>query len=208
MKRFRVRLLPKDQEFFKMFALLASRITAASKLLHLLFKEPDRMALHVAEIKQLEHEADNLTRDVIARIDTSFITPIDREDIHRLASRLDDVIDLIDGTARRAQMFRICEVRQSALDLTEMLVRASEAIEGAVTSVKKPRVVVETNTKVKRLEEEADAIYHDAMGRLFEGDPNPLDVIKWKELYDTLEHAMDQCEDVANTLESISLKNS
>ena len=203
-----MRLLPKDQEFFKMFALLASRITAAAKLLNLLFREPDRLAVHVAAIKQLEHEADNLTRDVIAKIDTSFITPIDREDIHLLASRLDDVIDLIDGTARRAQMFRISEVRQSAIDLTDALVRAAEAIEGAVTAVKRPKIVVETNTRVKRLEEEADAIYHAAMGKLFEGQPNPLDVIKWKELYDTLEHAMDQCEDVANTLESISLKNS
>jgi predicted phosphate transport protein (TIGR00153 family) len=203
-----VRLLPKDQEFFKMFAALAARITAAARLLNRLFMEPDRLGEHVAAIKALEHEADNLTRDVIARIDTSFITPIDREDIHLLASRLDDVIDLIDGTARRAQMFRITEVRQSAIDLTDALVRASEAIEGAVIHVKKPKLVVQTNSQVKRLEEEADAIYHAAMGRLFEGRPDPLDVIKWKELYDTLEHAMDQCEDVANTLESIALKNS
>jgi predicted phosphate transport protein (TIGR00153 family) len=203
-----VRLLPKDKEFFKMFAELAARVTAAARLLHLLFKEPHRLGEHVASIKALEHEADNLTRDVIARIDTSFITPIDREDIHMLASRLDDVIDLIDGTARRAQMFRIREVRQPAIDLTDALVRASEAIEGAVIHVKKPKLVVQTSTQVKRLEEEADAIYHAAMGKLFDGDPNPLEVIKWKELYDTLEHAMDQCEDVANTLESISLKNS
>ena len=191
-----------------MFAELAARVTAGARLLHLLFKEPHRLAEHVAAIKALEHEADKLTREVIARIDTSFITPIDREDIHLLASRLDDVIDLIDGTARRAQMFRITEVRQSALDLTDALIRASEAIEGAVIHVKKPKLVVETNTKVKRLEEHADAIYHAAMGHLFEGNPNPLDVIKWKELYDTLEHAMDQCQDVSNTLESIALKNS
>jgi predicted phosphate transport protein (TIGR00153 family) len=203
----RVRLLPKDREFFKMFAELAGRVTAGARLLHLLFKEPDRLAEHVAAIKDIEHQADNLTREVIARIDTSFITPIDREDIHMLASRLDDVIDLIDGTARRAQMFRIREVRQPAIDLTGALIRASEAIEGAVSHVKKPKLVVETSTQVKRLEEEADAIYHAAMGKLFDGDPNPLDVIKWKELYDTLEHAMDQCEDVANTLESIAQKN-
>jgi predicted phosphate transport protein (TIGR00153 family) len=203
-----VRLLPKDREFFKMFAELAGRITAAARLLHLLFMEPERLKEHVSAIKALEHEADNLTREVIARIDTSFITPIDREDIHLLASRLDDVIDLIDGTARRAQMFRISEVRQPALDLTGALIRASEAIEGAVIHLKKPKLVVQTNTQVKRLEEEADAIYHAAMGKLFEGSPNPLDVIKWKELYDTLEHAMDQCQSVANTLESIALKNS
>jgi uncharacterized protein Yka (UPF0111/DUF47 family) len=144
---------------------------------------------------------------VIARIGMSFITPIDREDIHLLASRLDDVIDLIDGTARRAQIFRIREIRQPAIDLTAILVRANEAIEGAVTSVKKTKLVVETNTRVKRLEEEADAAYHEAMGGLFEGEPNALEVIKWKELYDMIELAIDQCQDVASTLASISLKN-
>ncbi len=190
-----------------MFAALASRVTAAARLLHTLFQEPERLTEHVAAIKDLEHEADILTHDVIARIDTSFITPIDREDIHLLASRLDDVIDRIDGTARRAQMFRIREVRQAAIDLTAVLVQASEAVEGAVGSVKKPKLVVQTGTQVKRLEEQGDALYHEAMGRLFDGEPDALDVIKWKELYDMIERAIDQCEDVANTLESISLKN-
>lgn len=202
-----MRLLPRDQEFFKMFAQLASRVTAAAKLLHTLFREPERMAEHVSAIKSLEHEADVLTHDVIARINTSFVTPIDREDIHMLASRLDDVIDLIDGTARRAQMFRIREVKEPALGLTSILVRASEAVEGAVTSVKKSKIVVQTSGLVKRLEEEGDAAYHEAMGQLFDGEPNALEVIKWKELYDTIEGAIDQCEDVANTLESIALKN-
>ena len=191
-----------------MFAELASRVTAAANLLHLLFQQPERINEHVAAIKDLEHKADNLTHDVIARIDTSFVTPIDREDIHLLASRLDDVIDLIDGTARRAQMFKIKSVRQPAIALTAILVRACEEIEGAVIHVKKSKIVVQTSRKVKLLEEEADAAYHHAIGGLFEGDPNPLDVIRWKEIYDTLEHAVDQCEDVVNVLESISLKNS
>ena len=190
-----------------MFAALASRITASARLLHSLFREPERMAELVAAIKELEHEADVLTHDVIERIDTTFVTPFDREDIHLLASRLDDVIDLIDGTARRAQMFRIGGVRPPAIELARILVRASEAVEGAVASVKKPKIVAQTNTDVKRLEEEADAVYHEAMGRLFDGEPDALDVIKWKELYDMIERAIDQCEDVANTLESISLKN-
>jgi uncharacterized protein len=202
-----VRLLPRDKEFFKMLAALASRVTASSRLLQSLFSEPELLAQRVAEIKDLEHEADVLTHDVIELIDTSFITPIDREDIHLLASRLDDVIDLIDGTARRAQIFRIQEVRQPAIALTAILVRANEAIEGAIVDVKKTRLVVQTNSQVRQLEADADAIYHDAMGRLFEGKPDALDVIKWKEIYDMIERAIDQCEDVANTLESIALKN-
>src|SRR5688572_955755 len=191
-----------------MFAELASRVTASSKLLHSLFSDLLRMDELVSAIKDLEHEADNLTHGVIERINTSFITLIDREDIHMLASRLDNVIDLIDATARRAQIFRIRDVRQAAIALADVLVRANESIEGAVVHVKKPALVETMNTRVKQLEEEGDAIYHEAMGRLFEGQPDALEVIKWKELYDMIERAIDQCEDVANTLESISLKNS
>ena len=202
-----MRLLPRNQEFFPLFAALANRVTVASRLLHSLFREPEHLASRVSAIKDLEHEADGLTHEVFARIDMSFITPIDREDIHMLASRLDDVIDLIDGTARRAQIFRINEVRPSAVELTAILVRANEAIEGAVTSVKNTKLVAQTNTQVKRLEEEGDAAYHEAMGRLFDGEPNALEVIKWKELYDMIERAIDQCQDVASTLASISLKN-
>ena len=190
-----------------MFAALASRITASAKLLDTLFRQPERLDELVAAIKQLEHEADGLTHDVIEKLDTSFITPIDREDIHLLAGRLDDVIDLIDGTARRAQMFRVKEVNRPAADLTAILVRACGAIEGAVTSFKKTKIVIQTSAVVKHLEEEADALYHEAMGRLFDGHPDALEVIKWKELYDTIERAIDQCEDVTNTLESIALKN-
>jgi uncharacterized protein Yka (UPF0111/DUF47 family) len=190
-----------------MFAQLASRITASARLLHTLFREPERLAELVVAIKELEHEADVLTHDVFERIDTSFITPIDREDIHLLASRLDNVIDFVDDAARRAEIFRIRTVHAPAIELTAILVRVCEEIEGAVISVKNTKVLVQTSRHVKRMEEEADAIYHTAMGRLFEGTPDPLDVIKWKDLYDALEGAIDQCEDVANTLESIALKN-
>jgi uncharacterized protein len=203
-----VGLLPKNPEFFKMFAELAARITASARLLHTLFREPERLAELVVAIKELEHEADVLTHDVIELIDTSFITPIDREDIHLLASRLDNVIDFVDDAARRAEIFRIRVVHPPAIELTAILVRVCEEIEGAVTSVKDTRVVVQTSRLVKRMEEEADAIYHEAMGRLFDGTPDPLEVIKWKDLYDALEGAIDHCEDVVNTLESIALKNS
>src|SRR6188474_3367914 len=116
-----MRLIPRDDVFFSMFASLASRATASARLLAELFANPARMAELVTAIKQIEHEADTITHDVIARINRTFVTPIDREDIHLLASRLDDVIDLIDGTARRAQIFRIQEVRQPAIALTAIL---------------------------------------------------------------------------------------
>jgi uncharacterized protein Yka (UPF0111/DUF47 family) len=202
-----VRLIPRDERFFDLFAQMAKRLTGAARLLHELFAEPQNLRQHAAAIKALEHEADNLTHDVITRIDTSFVTPLDREDIHMLASRLDDVIDLVDGTARRAAMFHITQVREPATQLTDVLVRAADSIEAAVVDLKRPKVVIRRTREIKNLEEEGDAIYHEAVGALFAGTPDPLEVIKWKELYDTLERAIDQCEDVANVLESISLKH-
>ncbi|MGH7503416.1 MAG: DUF47 domain-containing protein [Longimicrobiales bacterium] len=202
-----MRILPRDQEFFTMFAQLAMRLTASAKLLNQLFLETDRLDEHVAAIKAVEHEADDLTREIIARIDRTFVTPIDREDIHLLASRLDNVIDLLDGTARRAQVFGITEAHSAARSVTEVLIRAGMAIESAVVSVRKPRIVSQRMHEIKLLEEEADVLYQEGLLKLFAGTPDPLEVIKWKDLLDLLENAMDECEDVANVLESISLKH-
>ena len=203
-----MRLIPRDEKFFDLFNELALRLTRCARLLNELFTEPHRIEELCAAIKTIEHEADQLTYTVIARIDTSFVTPLDREDIYMLASRLDDVIDLLDGTARRVTMFRITEVREPAKRLSGVLTRAAEAIEAAVREMKKPKVVAQHSRAIKTLEEEGDAIYAEAVGGLFDGTPDPMEVIKWKELYDTLEGAIDQCEDVANVLESISIKNS
>lgn len=191
-----------------MFAELARRITRSASLLRDLFQNPARIREAEAAIKQVEHEADLLVMQVNKRIDTSFVTPLDREDIHRLANRLDNVVDLIDGAARRAVMFRITETRPPALALTDVLVRAGEIIEQQVRDMRKAALVTAHGQRIKQLEEEGDAVYHQAMGELFDGGADPLTVLKWKELYDKLEEAMDECEDVSNTLESIALKNS
>lgn len=200
-------IFPRDEKFFDMFSQLARRLSECARLLRLMFDEPDKLAQHAAAIKEIEHQADDLTRTVIERLDTSFVTPIDREDIHMLASRLDDVIDLIDGTARRAMMFRLGEIREPAKRLAEIIERSSVAIEAGVTQLKKPRSVAERARELKVLEEEGDAVYREAIADLFDGSTEPLEVIKWKEVYDKLEDTLDQCEDVGNTLESISIKN-
>jgi uncharacterized protein Yka (UPF0111/DUF47 family) len=202
-----VRLIPRDEQFYDLFTALARRLSEAAKLLHQLFAEPRRLDYYVAQIKNVEHAGDALTHDVLARIDKSFVTPIDREDIHLLASRLDSVIDLLDGTARRVAMFHITETREPARRLTGVLVRASECIEAGVLGLKRAKIVAERARDIKRLEEEGDAVYHEAIGALFRGTPDPIDVIKWKDVYDKLEDAIDRCEDVANVLESISLKH-
>jgi predicted phosphate transport protein (TIGR00153 family) len=203
-----VRLIPRDEGFFVLFNELAKRLKEAARLLTRLLSEPDRLEHYVAAIKTVEHEADVLTHDVRARIDRSFVTPIDREDIHLLATELDDVIDLIDGTARRVAMFHIAESREPAKRLGETIAKAADHIEAGVAAIKQPAVVAENSRAIKRLEEEGDAIYQDAVGELFLGKPDALEVMKWKELYDTLERALDQCQGVGHVLESISLKNS
>jgi predicted phosphate transport protein (TIGR00153 family) len=203
-----MRLLPRDQEFFVMFDQLAQRLKSAAQLLNQLFLEPGRLDELTSQVKSVEHEADVLTHDIIERIDKTFVTPIDREDIHLLASRLDNVIDLLDGAARRAQVFRIKECRDAAPQLTDVLIRAADEIQAAVGNIKKSRLVAGHAAEIKRLEEEGDAIYHEALASLFAGTPDPLEVIKWKDLFDKLEDALDECEDVGNVLETISLKHS
>jgi hypothetical protein len=186
---------------------LAKRLTGSANILQEMFQSPAQLDAKVTAIKGLEHEADNLTHDIIDRIDRTFVTPFDREDIHALASELDEVIDLIDGTARRAQIFRIQKIRPAAGRLAEVLARAGCVVEDGVRNMKDAKYVYAISEKLKTLEEEGDAVYHEAMGKLFAEGGDALEVIKWKDLYDKLEDALDQCEDVGNVLQSIALKN-
>jgi uncharacterized protein len=201
------RLIPRDQEFFTLFDQLATHLATAAKQLQDLFDQPTRLQDQIRSIKEVEHKADILTHDINARIDRSFITPIDREDIHALSTRLDDVIDLIDGTARRAETFHLGEVREPARKLCRLIVEASAHLQRGVTGIRRPKEVNACAVEVKRIEEEGDAVYHQAVGELFVGKPDPLDVIRWKEIYDRLEHAIDSCMAVVHSLQTISLKN-
>ena len=202
-----MRFIPRDEGFFPMFNELAGILTACADRLARIFADPGQLHALSGEIKDLEHRADQVTHEVIVRIDRSFVTPLDREDIHLLASRLDDVIDLLDGTARRARMFHVTEARPHAVQLAGVIARAAKEIEVSVTSLKKPKQILARQGVLKKLEEEGDAVYAEAMGALFQGAPDPLDVIRWKEIYDKLEDAVDLCDDVSNVLESIALKN-
>jgi uncharacterized protein Yka (UPF0111/DUF47 family) len=201
------RLLPRDDVFFELFDQLAAHLATTARMLDTLLGDAAHVHDHVRAIKDVEHKADLLTATVNQRIDKSFITPIDREDIHMLATRLDDVIDLIDGVSRRFEMLHISEVLPPARQLSGVLVRAATEIEAAVSEMRRPPAVNQHVALIKHLEEEGDAIYHEAMGALFAGNPNPLDVLKWKDVYDTLEGAIDSCMGVAQVLQSISLKN-
>ncbi|NOT10150.1 MAG: DUF47 domain-containing protein [Gemmatimonadales bacterium] len=206
-----MRLLPRDERFFDLFTSVATlNVEAARNLLELFKAEPSRRGHLVESIKRLEHQADGITHELVTRLDRSFITPLDREDIHLLASRLDDVLDRIDGTARRTAIFRAEASPEGAVMLADVIARATEQLLNAVKVLEngKAPVVIAACVEVKRLEEEGDAVYAEWLGRLFDGEKDPIALMKWKEIYDTLEKTLDQAEDVANILESIAIKHS
>jgi len=205
-----MRLLPRDERFFDLFTKVATlNVEAAKQLKVLLGTEMDRRLPIVESIKRLEHEADLVTHEVVTRLDRSFITPLDREDIHTLASRLDDVMDLMDGCAREVQVFHYCDAPKGAILLAETIVGATEQLLLGVKHLDRAKnnEVLEACIAVKGMEEDGDAIYHHWLGELFKGSPEPLLVIRWKEIYDTLEKTLDYAEDVANVLESIFIKH-
>ena len=205
-----MRLLPRDQKFFDLFTASATlSVQAARYLRELLDKdESGRMAL-ADTIKKLEREADQITHEVVSRLDRTFITPLDREDIHLLASRLDDIIDMIDGIARRSQIFKLGPSPAGAVLLADVVQRASAQVLDAVRILGngRPRTVLAACVEVKRLEEEGDALYHEWLCRLFEETNDPVRLMKWKEIYDSLERTLDVAEDVANVLESVAIKH-
>jgi predicted phosphate transport protein (TIGR00153 family) len=203
-----VPLIPRDEGFFELFNKLADRMKHAAGLLQSLFGSMDRLAQYVAEIKKTEHEADAVIYEVAKRLDRSFITPLDREDIYRLAQELDTVVDLIDGTARRAAMFHLRDSRPHAIRLAGILNDAVKELEQSVRNIKDRSSVAQHTETIKKFEEAGDTAYAEAVGALFEGNPDPMEVIKWKDVYDTLEHALDTCMSTSIILESISLKHS
>lgn len=203
-----MRLLPREEEFFDLFVQVATRNKEAAHLLRELFDAaPERRTPIVDAIKRLEHEADQVTHEVVNRLDRTFITPLDREDIHQLASDLDDVMDAIDGTARRAQIFHLGAAPGPVKVLVEVIERMVAVLGEGVSRLKKGDDVMRYCVEAKKLEEEGDAIYHEALGQLFEREKDALEVIKWKEIYDNLERTLDEAEDVANVVESITLKH-
>jgi hypothetical protein len=203
-----VGLIPRDEGFFTLFNQLAGKMKTAAELLRAMFETPERLDHFVSAIKTVEHEADAVIREVGTRLDRTFITPLDREDIYRLAQELDTVVDLIDGTARRAKMFKLGETRPYAVKMAGILQQSVDALEQSVRQVKDRKSVTKHTAAVKKCEEEGDSVYAEAIGALFVDSPDPIDVIKWKDVYDTLEDALDRCQTASIVLESISLKHS
>jgi predicted phosphate transport protein (TIGR00153 family) len=202
-----MRLLPRTEEFFDLFTEVARRSYEAAGYLRELFTSPERLAYCVESIKRLEHEADEITQDVARRLDRTFITPIDREDIYLLASDLDDVMDTIDSTARRAQIFRLGTTPDGIVQMCDLAIAVTGEVESAVKKLRGKNDLMGHRIEVKRIEEEADAVFHEMLGRLFDTESDPIAIIKWKEMFDKIETVIDKADDVAGDLESIALKH-
>ncbi len=200
--------LPRDEKYFERFNELAVRVREAAGILQRFFRGEAGVPTVLGEIKRLEHECDAISHEILRGIDQTFITPIDREDIHRLAVRLDDVIDLIDGTVRRLEIYRIDAPTPISKALCELIVKTTAELVEAVALLRKQKGVMEHCIRIKRLENEGDIVYHDAVASLFANGLPAIEVIKWKDVYDNMERCIDSCVAVAHVLESVVLKHS
>jgi uncharacterized protein Yka (UPF0111/DUF47 family) len=200
-------LFPDERKFFEDFSGVAERLTTVATLLEQALDEPDRLPEWVATIERVQHEADAAAHELDVHIDNLFIPPMDREDIHLLSTRLGLVADFIAGTARRAVSLRATTRREPAVALARIIVRAVREIEAAVSHIRASDEVLERCRAIKQAEEDGDAAWEAAVTELFAEDPNPIDVVRWKSLYDQLEDTLDACDDVANELETITVKH-
>jgi uncharacterized protein len=203
-------LLPKDTVFFDLFENMANKVVSSAQHLHKLATTFPAVDTQIQMIRKEEHEADNLAHAALDRLDRTFITPFDREDIHELVGNLDDIVDQIDALAKRVPLFHIKSIEPEFLKQTEILLAATIAVGEAVHRLRKSRKLSELSDKLIEIhshESAGDDVHHAAMSKLFSGNMEALEVMKWKELYDYIEQAIDDCEDVGNTLERIVLKN-
>ena len=201
-------LLPREDEYFTLFSQMTEKIQEASDILvEMLADRPENYEKYTKRIKDTEHECDQLMHKVTTKLNKSFITPFDREDLYTLSVALDDICDYIDAGARAIVMYDIDEINDHAMNLAKVVKTLAGEINAAVALLKKPEGMSKHIVEIHRLENEADEIYFRATGELFRQTTDPIKLIKWKELYEILENATDRCESVANIIESVILKH-
>jgi predicted phosphate transport protein (TIGR00153 family) len=203
----RWRLIPREEAFFESFVQMATEIRFAATLFQEMVGPEEPLWDRASRINDVEHRCDALTRDILLRLHRTFVTPIDREDIHALALALDDVADAIDDCAKLMQLYRLDRIRAGVRDLARILVEQAHHVEKAMEALRDKIVVAASTAEIDRLEHEGDVVYQDSISKLFDTERDPIQVIKWKELYGHLEAATDRCEDVGNVLDGIAVKH-
>jgi predicted phosphate transport protein (TIGR00153 family) len=201
--------LPKEEQYFDLFIQMTLYISDAAQALGEMLSDKDADYEEYSQrIKGLEHACDELTHSVSTRLNKSFITPFDREDIYTMSTALDDIVDLIDDAARAIVIFDVHEITEHARRFADVIQKMAAQLQEIVATLQRPKNVTPRLVEIHRLENEGDDIYHAAIAELFKDAVDPLTVLKWKEIYEKLEAAVDRCEHVANIIESVIIKHS
>ena len=206
-----MRLLPHDQTFFSLFEQQGRKTVEGCKALLAMIENPVALEAQAHRVTQIEHECDEITHAVVESLHKTFITPLDRNDIHTLITRMDDIMDLVEAAADRFFLYEVTRMTPEVGEMARCLLVSAEHVLAAVSGLremKKPDVILEHCIEINRQENVADKILRGALARLFREERNPVVVVKWKEIYETLESATDRCEDVANIIEGVVLENS
>ena len=206
-------LIPKNNLFFDLFAEDTNNLVQQSKCFHKLFsaQTPEEVNRIIQEVQDFEHKGDEITHKIFLELSANFITPFDREDIHFLASSIDDIADYINGSASRIHLYNVTDFTEPMRKLSEIIIKQAEEIHTAVSSLKGTKgipKIKEAIVKINSLENEADKVFDNAIASLFANESNAVKLIKEKEVLSALETATDKCEDVAHALESILVKTS
>jgi predicted phosphate transport protein (TIGR00153 family) len=201
------RLLPREEKFYTDFQALADELKNGASLLEAMLAPEHPVWNKAEEIKEVEHKCDFLTHAIIQRLNRTFVTPLDREDIHELARSLDDVMDAIDASATLVRLYRLETVRFGARELAQAISQSTHQVRLALDALEQNKGLLGFAVEINRLENEADRIHQQAVSRLFDDERDPVTVMKWKETLDFLESATDRCEDVANVLEGVMVKH-
>ncbi len=203
--------LPKTEDFITLFDMASANIVEAVCLFREVAGDLTRVATGIEKLKDLEHQGDRITHETLDKLNTTFITPFDREDIHTLATRLDDILDATDAAGQRLIVYRITKVPPKFLELADLLVESAKEVQKAVLALpdrKKLTSAITSCVEINRLENEADVVHREALAELFDNAHDAIEVVKLKDLFSFLEEATDRCEDVANVIETIIMKGS
>jgi predicted phosphate transport protein (TIGR00153 family) len=201
------RIMPRTDNFFELFIALADNIHKGSAVLVEMFQAEDGSEKYADRIKDLKHAGDDMTHSLMTRLNKTFITPFDREDIQLLSSRIDDVLDLTDAAASRMVTYHVDQVLPGVVELASILHEATGQVAAAVRTLGKQDHILSYCIEINRLENESDRVCRTLIARLFEQEKDPVMIIKWKEIIEVIETAVDKCEDVANVIETVTLKN-
>ena len=202
-----MRLLPREEKYFAMLNQLAAQVRQGGELFVKLFADYGHHSQYAEQIKGIEVTCDDLSAKIIQKLNSTFITPIDREDIYLLVTELDDVIDMINDLARRLEIYGVTTPRPEASEIASLLGKATEEIEVAFGMLEQHEALGEHIGMISQLEKRADTLYQDAIRRLFREEKDPIEVIKWMSIYEELENSIDRCKDVAEALEAVIVKN-